>query len=145
MERPHPNTPAGSTDASRRFFTQWVNTRRQCEFGEVFPRFQFVPARISIIVFAGLPVLARPFESVGVVPALEERLRFLERRQRGYSVGQFVLSLMLFAIAGGEGLTDVHLLQSDRSFNGLPGRPRLPAVTILGQFLNRAPGAHLRH
>jgi len=103
----------------------------------VFPRFQIAPARISTTAFAGLPLFARLAESLGLIPALEERLRFLKRRRRGYSVWQFVLSLTLLLIAGGESLTDIQLLQSDRSLKRLLGWPRLPAATTLGQFLHR--------
>lgn len=104
---------------------------------KVFPRFHIAPARISTTVFAGLPLFARLAESLGLIPALEERLHFLKRRQRGYSVWQFVLSLALLLIAGGESLTDIQLLQSDRSLKRLLGWPRLPAATTLGQFLHR--------
>jgi len=104
---------------------------------KVFPRFQVVPARISTTAFAGLPLFARLAESLGLIPALDERLHFLKRRQRGYSVWQFVLSLMLLLIAGGESLTDIQLLQSDCSLKRLLGWPRLPVATTLGQFLRR--------
>ena len=104
---------------------------------KVFPRFQVVPARISTTAFAGLPLFARLAESLGLIPVLEERLHFLKRRQRGYSVWQFVLSLMLLLIAGGESLSDIQLLQSDRSLKRLLGWLRLPAATTLGQFLHR--------
>ena len=103
----------------------------------VFPRFQIAPARISTTAFAGLPLFARLAESLGLIPALEERLHFLKRRQRGYSVWQFVLSLTLLLIAGGESLTDIQLLQSDRSLKRLLGWPQLPVATTLGQFLHR--------
>lgn len=76
-------------------------------------------------------------ESLGLIPALQERLYFLKRRQRGYSVWQFVLSLTLLLIAGGESLTDIQLLQADHSLRRLLGWPRLPAATTLGQFLGR--------
>jgi len=104
---------------------------------KVFPRFQIVPARISTTAFAGLPLIARLAESLGLIPALEQRLHFLKRRQRGYSVWQFVLSLMLLSIAGGESLTDIQLIRSDRSLKRLLDWPRLPAATTLGQFLHR--------
>jgi hypothetical protein len=52
-------------------------------------------------------------------------------------VWQFVLSLMLLLIAGGESLTDIQLLQADRSLKRLLGWSRLPAATTLGQFLHR--------
>jgi len=104
---------------------------------KVFPRFQIVPARISTTAFAGLPLIARLAESLGLIPALEQRLHFLKRRQRGYSVWQLVLSLMLLSIVGGESLTDIQLLRSDRSLKRLLDWPRLPAATTLGQFLHR--------
>ncbi len=70
---------------------------------KVFPRFQIRPARISTTAFAGLPLFARLAESVGLIPALQQRLHFLKRRQRGYSVWQSVLSLILLSIADGDG------------------------------------------
>jgi hypothetical protein len=104
---------------------------------KVFPRFQLVPTRTSTTAFAGLPLFAHLAESLGLIPALSQRLHFLKRRQRGYAVWQFVLSLMLLLIAGGESLTDIQLLQADRSLKRLLGWPRLPAATTLGQFLHR--------
>jgi hypothetical protein len=104
---------------------------------KVFPRLQILPARISTTAFAGLPLIARLAESLGLIPALQQRLHFFKRRQRGYSIWQLVLSLMLLLIAGGESLTDIQLLQSDRSLKRLLGWPRLPAATTLGQFLHR--------
>jgi len=112
-----------------------VSTRRLVK---VFPRFQVVPARVSTTAFAGLPLFARLAESLGLIPALDQRLHFLKRRQRGYSVWQFVLSLMLLLIAGGESLTDIQLLRADRSLKRLLGWSRLPAATTLGQFLHRS-------
>jgi hypothetical protein len=55
---------------------------------KVFPRFQVVPARISTTAFVGLPLFAHLVESLGLIPALQEQLRFLKRRQRDYSVWQ---------------------------------------------------------
>jgi len=104
---------------------------------EVFPRFQIMPTRTGTTAFGGLPLFAHPAESLGLIPALSQRLHFLKRRQRGYAVRQFVLSLMLLLIAGGESLTDIQLLQADRSLKRLPGWPRLPAATTLGRFLHR--------
>lgn len=86
---------------------------------------------------AGLPLVARLAESSGVIPMIEEQLHFLKHRQRGYSIWQPVLSLMLVLIAGGECLTDIQLLESDHGLKRLLGFARLPAATTLGSFLYR--------
>jgi len=103
----------------------------------VFPSFQIVPTRTGSTALAGLPLLAQLAESMGIIAMLDEHLHFLKRRRRGYSVWQVVLSLMLLLIAGGESLTDIHLLQADHSLRRLLGFARLPAATTLGSFLNR--------
>ncbi len=48
-----------------------------------------------------------------------------------------IFTLILLLIAGGEGLSDIQLLQADRSLKRLLGWSRLPAATTLGQFLHR--------
>lgn len=103
----------------------------------VFPRFQFAASRTSVTAFAGLPVIAQFAESLEVVRRLEQGLGFLKRRQRGYRVWQFILSLVLLLIAGGESLDDIRMLESDSSLKKLLGQSRLPAATTLGQFLRR--------
>ncbi len=111
---------------------------------KVFPRFHVVATRTGSTALAGLPLLARLTESLKLIPAFEQQLHFIKRRRRGYSVWQFVLSLMLLLIAGGESLSDIQLLQADHSLKRLLGFERLPAATTLGQFLHRCTRPALR-
>jgi len=111
---------------------------------KVFPSFQIVPARTGSTALAGLPLLARLAESLKLIPEFEEQLCFLKLRRRGYTVWQFMLSLMLLLIVGGESLSDIQLLESDHSLKRLLGFERLPAATTLGQFLHRCTRTALR-
>lgn len=103
----------------------------------VFPKFQLVASPSGVTAFGGLPLIAHLAESLGVIAAIEQRLGFLKRRDRGYSVWQPLLSLVLLLVAGGDCLDDIELLRSDRSLKRLLGLPHLPAATTLGQFLRR--------
>jgi len=104
---------------------------------QVFPRFQLVSGPSGVTAFGGLPLIAHLAESLGVIDAIKQRLGFLKRRERGYSVWQPLLSLVLLLVAGGDSLDDIEILRSDRSLKRLLGLPHLPAATTLGQFLRR--------
>jgi hypothetical protein len=84
---------------------------------------------------AGLLSLSRVYRSLGV-PALIEANLTLRKRQRGFSEAQFIESITLLQILGGECPEDMHLLAGDDCLDrGLGYVP--PKATAVREFLER--------
>ena len=82
---------------------------------------------------AGLLCLSRAFRSLGLPSLIEANLP-LRKRQRGYSEGQLIESVLLLQVAGGECPEDVKLLAHDACLARGVGY-ELPKVTALREFL----------
>jgi hypothetical protein len=84
---------------------------------------------------AGLLGVSRVYRSLGV-PALVEANLSLRKRQRGFQEAQFIESILLLQIAGGECPEDMALLAKDECLErGLGYAP--PKVTAVREFLER--------
>jgi len=84
---------------------------------------------------AGLLSLSRVFRSLGL-PALIEANLPLRKRQRGFSEGQLLESIVLLQTLGGECPEDMHLLAGDDCLDrGLGYAP--PKATAVREFLER--------
>jgi hypothetical protein len=73
---------------------------------------------------AGVVLVDRMAEALGVRAALEERLRHLKRRRRGWRVSDKVLDLVHLVVAGGRALSDLRALRDDEALCGALGRER---------------------
>jgi hypothetical protein len=83
--------------------------------------------------YAGLLATSRAYRSLGVPDLIAAQLK-LRKRQRGYSEGQMVESLILLQTVGGDGPEDMRLLSDDPCLErGLGYRP--PKVTTVREFL----------
>jgi hypothetical protein len=82
---------------------------------------------------AGLLATSRAYRSLGVPDLLAAALR-LRKRQRGYSEGQMVESLVLLQTVGGDCPEDVRLLTNDPCLERGLGYPP-PKVTAVREFL----------
>jgi len=100
----------------------------------------------KITPLAGVVLVDRIAQALGVRVSLEERLRHLKRRRRGYRVSDKVLDLVRLLVAGGRALSDLRVLRGDEVLQGALGRETLgvpsamagsTAVEFLGQM-----GAH---
>lgn len=84
---------------------------------------------------AGLLATSRAYRALGVPGLIEAHLP-LRRRNRGYSEGQLVESLVLLHTVGGECPEDIRLLSDDACLErGLGYAP--PKVTAVREFLER--------
>jgi hypothetical protein len=89
----------------------------------------------SFTAHAGLPLVAGLFHALGFPERLNEALASLKQRRRGYSPAEFVRSLVLLHVAGGECLDDIRLLNGDMGLRALLGGCGFPAANTLGSFL----------
>ena len=85
--------------------------------------------------FAGLPLLTELAHRSKLVRDLDELPGLWERLGR-YRTSDYVLSLALTLIAGGEGLEDTRLLREDGGLQGWLWKD-LPAPNSQGDFLRR--------
>lgn len=84
---------------------------------------------------AGLLGVSRAYRSLGL-PALVEANLCLRKRQRGFAEAQFIESILLLQIVGGECPEDLHLLANDDCLaRGLGYAP--PKATAVREFLER--------
>ena len=104
---------------------------------QIFPNFQIKITRSRITSFAGLSLIAHLANSLGIIKWIDEHLHFLKQRNRGYSVWESILSLILLLIAGGETLDEMKVLQADHGLKKLLAKPSLPAPTTMGEFLHK--------
>lgn len=82
---------------------------------------------------AGLLATSRAYRSLGVPDLIAAQL-MLRKRQRGYSEGQMIESLILLQTVGGDCPEDIRLLTNDPCLErGLGYRP--PKVTAVREFL----------
>jgi len=104
---------------------------------QIFPNFQIKSTKSHLTSFAGIPLIAHLANSLGLIKGIDEHLHFLKRRNRGYSVWESILSLILLLTAGGESLNDIRLIQADQGIKKLLGKFSLPAPTTMGEFLHK--------
>jgi len=100
----------------------------------------------KITPVAGVVLVDRVAQALGVGASLEERLGHLKRRRRGYRVSDKVMDLVRLVVSGGRALSDLRVLRGDEVLEGALGREALglpsamagsTAVEFLGQL-----GAH---
>jgi hypothetical protein len=92
--------------------------------------------------FAGIPLLNELAHQIGLIEDLN-RISGLWKRHRDYDTADYVMSLALTLVAGGEGLDDVRQLRQDEGVQAL-GMEDIPASNSLGEFLRRF-GHHTIH
>lgn len=87
--------------------------------------------------FGEITLMAHYLRRVGVLAAIEERVRFARRRFGWYEVIDFVAILIGYTISGERTLEDFYdrLLPFALPFMSLFGRDRLPARSTLSRFL----------
>jgi hypothetical protein len=93
------------------------------------------PLREATSPHAGALTTSRVFRSLGLPAVIDEQLR-LRKRQRGFSEGQMIESIVLLQTIGGDCPEDIGLLEDDLCLQrGLGYRP--PKATALRGFLER--------
>lgn len=100
------------------------------------PLFKVKKSKFRISSFCGLPLLDHIAHWLGV-PQSAEHLTGLKERQRGYSISQLLMSLVLLLTAGGEHLDDIRMLKKDPAIKAFTDLKDIPDATTLGRFLHR--------
>ena len=90
----------------------------------------------TLTAHAGLPLVAGVFHALELPERLNSALASLKQRERGYSPAEFVRSLVLLHVAGGDCLDDIRLLDADMGLRALLGDSGFPAANTLGGFLH---------
>ena len=90
----------------------------------------------SMTTYPGAALIGSLYESMGLRKKMDRELR-LKKRERGYSVSEYTLSLIGMIVAGGESLEDISMFDGDEGTRKLFGAERLPAANSLGEFLRR--------
>jgi hypothetical protein len=93
--------------------------------------------------YAGLPLLSELAHQTGLVEQLDA-IPGLWQRQGSYRTSDYIMSLAMTLIAGGEGLDDTRLLRCDPGLNQLTF-PTMPAANTFGEFLRRFGHRSLHH
>ena len=93
--------------------------------------------------YAGLPLLSELAHQTGLVEQLDA-IPGLWQRQGCYRTSDYIMSLAMTLIAGGEGLDDTRLLRCDPGLNQLTF-PTMPAANTFGEFLRRFGHRSLHH
>lgn len=88
-------------------------------------RFKVESTAANMTPRAGVVLVDRMAEALGVPVALEQRLGHLKQRRRGWRVSDKVLDLVRLQVAGGRALSDLRALRDDEVLGGALGRAQL--------------------
>jgi len=98
-------------------------------------RFKVESTSAKITPRAGVLLVDRMAEALGVGVSLNERLGHLKRRRRGYRVSDKVLDLVRLLVSGGRALSDLRALRDDEALRGALGREAFMAGSTAVEFL----------
>jgi hypothetical protein len=113
--------------------TQQVN--RQKVVGKV-GKFNICFREERLTSHAGVVLLHDFAQRLGLARVLDEELR-VKRRERGYSEGEAMGSLVYNTVLGGSCLTDLEVLRGDAGTQELLGMDTVLAPTTAGEFLRK--------
>lgn len=105
------------------------------EFGAPRPTYEFAE-RTRAVSCGGVPVVLALAKTVGLVDAIDERLRIL-KKARPYQDSDHVLNIALNVLCGGEVLDDIELRRNDSAFLDMLGARAIPDPTTAGDFCRR--------
>ncbi len=96
----------------------------------------------KITPLAGVVLVDRIAQALGVRVSLERRLGHLKRRRRGYRVSDKVMDLVRLVVSGGRALSDLRVLRGDEVLQGALGRevlglPAAMAGSTAAEFLGQ--------
>ena len=86
--------------------------------------------------YAGMVPFANAIRNSNFIEKIQ-RLYFSKKvRQKGYSVGEKISSLLTLILSGGEHLSDIQQLEHDEGFKTIMAIERFPVKSVLSNFLN---------
>jgi hypothetical protein len=99
------------------------------------PKFKLETTQAKITSHAGLVLVEKMAETLGVTRSLDRFLGHLKQRQRGHLVSQKVMDLVRLSVAGGTAVSDLGQLRFDRVLAESLGRKALMASSTAAEFL----------
>lgn len=101
------------------------------------PKFKLESTQAKITSHAGLVLVEKMAERLGVTRSLDQCLGYLKQRQRGHLVSQKVMDLVRLSVAGGTAVSDLKQLRFDRALAESLGRKSLMASSTAAEFLTK--------
>lgn len=101
------------------------------------PKFKIESTKAKITPRAGLVLVERLAQVLGIEQSLDFRLKHLKQRKRGYRVSEKVMDLVRLFVSGGEALSDLRGLRSDEVVKGFLGRRTLMSCSTAVEFLSQ--------
>lgn len=109
------------------------------------PNFKVENTGAKITPRAGLILVERMAQALGVPESLDFRLGYLKRRKRGYRICDKVMDLVRLSVSGGEALSDLKLLRDDEVVKGFLGREKLMSCSTAVEFLAQLGACEVEH
>ena len=100
-------------------------------------KFKIESTGAKITARAGLVLVERLAQALGVGRSLDWHLGHLKKRKRGYRISEKVMDLVRLYISGGEALSDLRELSSDEVMKGFLGRNSSMACSTAVEFLSQ--------
>jgi len=99
------------------------------------PRFKLESTQAKITSHAGLVLVEKMAQRLGVTRSLDRFLGHLKQRRRGHEVSEKVLDLVRLSVAGGTAVSDLKKLRFDEALAESLGRKSLMASSTAAEFL----------
>ena len=109
------------------------------------PKFKIESTGAKITPRAGLVLVERLAQALGVPHLLDWGLGHLKQRKRGYRVSQKVLDLVRLYVAGGEALSDLAKLRNDEVMKEFLGQKALLGCSTAVEFLSQLDAGDVEH
>ena len=109
------------------------------------PNFKVEGTQAKITPRAGLVLVERMAQALGVPESLDFRLGYLKRRKRGYRICDKVLDLVRLSVAGGSAVSDIRSLRNDEVVKGFLGRETLMSCSTAVEFLSQLGASEVEH
>lgn len=107
--------------------------------------FKVEGTQANITPRAGLVLVERMAQALGVSESLDFRLGYLKRRKRGYRICDKVMDLVRLSVSGGEALSDIKSLRNDEVVKGFLGRETLMSCSTAVEFLSQLGQCEVEH
>ena len=109
------------------------------------PNFKVESTEAKITPRAGLVLVERMAQALGLPDSLDFRLGYLKRRKRGYRICDKVMDLVRLSVAGGSAVSDIRSLRNDEVVKGFLGRETLMSCSTAVEFLLQLGECEVEH
>ena len=98
-------------------------------------KFKLQKTNAKISSNAGLVLIDKMAQALGVSTSIDEKLGHLKLRKRGYKISEKVMDLVRLYVSGGDVISDIRQLRLDEVVKGYLGRESLMACSTAVEFL----------